>query len=93
MKLYHFPRSPNTRKVLAVIYHLELNTKMETVDLLKGEQMKPEFVRLNPNHKTPALQDGDFLLWNRMPSCSLASRKPGNKLWPSDSKVQADISR
>jgi len=55
--------------------------------------MKPEFVRLNPNHKTPALQDGDFLLWNRMPSCSLASRKPGNKLWPSDSKVQADISR
>jgi glutathione S-transferase len=81
MKLYHFPRSPNTRKVLAVIVHLGLNTELETVDLLKGEQMKPEFIRLNPNHKTPALQDGDFLLWESNAIMQyLASRKPGSKL-------------
>jgi len=64
------------------------------VDLLKEEQMKPEFVRLNPNHKTLAFQDGDFLLWELSAIMQyLASRKPGSKLWPSDPKVQADISR
>ena len=49
MKLYHFPHSPNTRKVLAVIHHLGLDTELEMVNLVTGEQMKPEFIRLNPN--------------------------------------------
>ncbi len=94
MKLYHFPHSPNTRKVLAVINYLELDTELEMVNLVTGEQMKPEFIQLNPNHKIPTLEDGDFSLWESNAIMQyLATQKPGNKLWPSDSKVQADISR
>jgi len=94
MKLYHFPHSPNTRKVLAVIHSLELDTELEMVNLLTGEQMKAEFIRLNPNHKIPTLEDGDFVLWESNAIMQyLATQKPDNKLWPSDSKVQADISR
>ncbi|MFH0351605.1 MAG: glutathione S-transferase N-terminal domain-containing protein [Chromatiales bacterium] len=29
MKLYHFPVSPNSRRVLAVIYHLGLDCELE----------------------------------------------------------------
>ncbi len=57
MKLYHFPHSPNTRKVLAVINYLELDTELEMVNLLTGEQMKAEFIQLNPNRKTQHHQE------------------------------------
>ena len=42
MKLYHFPPSPNSRRVLAVAYHLGLDPELIDVWLPKGEQMKPE---------------------------------------------------
>ena len=42
---------------------IELNLKV--VDLQKGEQLKPEFVALNPQHTVPTLVDGDFVLWER----------------------------
>ena len=94
MKLYHFPHSPNARKVLAVIHHLGLDVELEVVNLLNGEHMRPEFIRLNPNHKIPTLQDGDFALWESNAIMQyLASQKPGNRLWPSEPKVQADINR
>ncbi|MGH8467628.1 MAG: glutathione S-transferase family protein [Gammaproteobacteria bacterium] len=94
MKLYHFPVSPNSRRVLAVIYHLGLDCELETVDLSSGQQMKPEFLQLNPNHMIPTLVDGDFVLWESNAIMQyLCSKKPGSTLWPADAKAQADISR
>ncbi len=93
MKLYHIPHSPNTRKVLAVIHYLELDTELEMENLLTGDQMKAEFIQLN-NHKTSTLQDSDFSLWESNAIMQyLASRKPGKKQWPSAPKAQADVSR
>jgi len=60
MKLYHFPPSPNSRRVLAVAYHLGMELELENVSLPKGEQMEPDFIKLNPNHKIPTLVDDDF---------------------------------
>ncbi|CAN5845517.1 glutathione S-transferase [soil metagenome] len=94
MKLYHFPVSPNSRRVLAVIYHLGLDCDLEAVDLSSGQQMKPEFFRLNPNHMIPTLVDRDFVLWESNAIMQyLCSKKPGSTLWPSDAKAQADINR
>src|SRR5262245_3476921 len=33
------------------------------VDLLNGDQMKPESTRLNPNQKMPVLEEDGFALW------------------------------
>lgn len=94
MKLYHFPLSPNSRKVVAVLHHLHMDCELEAVDLSKGEQMKPDFIKLNPNHAIPTLVDGDFVLWESnaiMPY--LCAKIPGNSLYPSDPRQQADINR
>jgi glutathione S-transferase len=94
MKLYHFPPSPNSRRVLAVLDHLGLGCELVPVDLFRGEQMRPEFVALNPNHMIPTLVDGDFVLWESNAIMQyLCSKRPGNRLWPADPKIQADISR
>jgi glutathione S-transferase len=94
MKLFGFPLSPNTRKVIAIAKHLGLPLELQVVDLGKGEQRRPEFMKLNPNAKTPVLVDGDFVLWESTAIMEyLASKKPGTSLWPNDARQRADISR
>ena len=63
MKLHGFPPSPNTCKVLAVAAHLGVPLELEVVDITKGAGRTPEFLKINPNGRTPVLVDGDFTLW------------------------------
>jgi glutathione S-transferase len=92
MKLYSMHNSNNCRRVNATIQHLGLD--VEIVEQAMGEIKKPEYLALNPNGKVPTLVDGDFKLWeSRSIMQYLASKKPGNTLWPNDPKRQADIAR
>jgi glutathione S-transferase len=94
MKLYHFPPSPNSRRVLAVAYHLGLEPELEALQLPKGEHLKPGFIKLNPNHKIPTLVDDGFVLWESSAiMLYLLAKKPGNTLYSNDPRVQADIHR
>jgi glutathione S-transferase len=95
MKLYHFPLSPNSRKVIAVLHHLNLACDLEIVNLGAGKQLDPAFVRMNPNHMIPVLVDGDFVLWESNAILQyLCTKMADNTLWPlADHKKQADISR
>jgi len=93
MKLYYFPPSPNTRKVHAVAIHLGLPLELRLVDLEKGEQRTPEFVRLNPTGRTPVLQDGDFILWESTAMMQYLASQVPNTLWPEDRQIRADIMR
>jgi len=95
MKLYHFPPSPNSRRVLAVAYHLGLDPELIDVSIPKGEQMNSDFVALNPNHKIPTFIDDDgFTLWESTAIMQyLAKRESGHTLYSDDIKVQADINK
>ena len=95
MKFYHFPPSPNSRRVLAVAYHLGLDPELINVSLPKGEQMKPDFVALNPNHKIPTFIDDDgFTLWESTAIMQyLANRESGHTLYSDDLKQRADINK
>ena len=94
MKLYHFPFSPNSRRVLAVAYHLGIELELQALDLPKGEHMQPFFVKLNPNHQIPTLVDGDYVLWESAAiMIYLTTRKPGNTLYSGEPKTQSDINR
>jgi glutathione S-transferase len=94
MKLYHFPISPNSRRVWAVINHLGLDCEYITLDLLNGEQMSPEFVALNPNHMIPTLVDDDLVLWeSHAIMIYLCEKTAGQNLLPTDTKARADVMR
>src|SRR5262245_2090272 len=94
MKLHVTPPSPRAFKVMAVLHHLGLESEIAFVDLLKGDNMKPEFLALNPNHRMPVLEDDGLVLWESNAIMQyLASKRPESGLWPSDPKRQADVSR
>src|SRR6202008_4852255 len=57
IKFYYHP-SPNPAKVALFLEESGLPYELMPVDTRKGEQFKPDFVKINPNSKTPALVDG-----------------------------------
>ncbi|MBJ6761545.1 glutathione S-transferase N-terminal domain-containing protein [Myxococcaceae bacterium JPH2] len=54
--LYTFP-TPNGRKVSIALEELKLPYTAKVVNILRGDQFKPEFLAINPNNKIPAIVD------------------------------------
>lgn len=54
--LYTFG-TPNGRKVSVMLEETGLEYRVHTVDLAKGEQFAPDFLKINPNNKIPAIVD------------------------------------
>jgi glutathione S-transferase len=51
--------TPNGWKITIALEELELPYKLHAVDLVKGDQRKPEFLALNPNGRIPVIVDHD----------------------------------
>lgn len=59
LTLYHQPFSPNSRRVWVTLLEKGLEFKLVEIQL-NGEQLKPEFLAINPFHHIPVLIDHDF---------------------------------
>lgn len=86
MKLYYF-ETPNGRKACAVAKHLGLDIDYQLIDLSKGEQRAPTFLKDNPNGKIPALVDGDQCIWESNAIMCYLADKAGSDLWPRDERA------
>lgn len=85
IKLYDFKSSPNCQRVKVVLEEKKLPYETIPVDLRKREQKTPEFLKLSPYGKVPALVDGDTVLYE---SCVineyLDEKYPNPPLMPQD---------
>ena len=63
IKFYYHP-SPNPAKVALYLEESGLPYEVVPVDTRKGEQHAPAFLAINPNAKTPALVDGDAVVFD-----------------------------
>ncbi len=59
LTFYHTPLSINSRRVWVALLEKELPFEAVVMNL-GGDQMKPEFLSLNPFHHIPVLVDGDL---------------------------------
>ena len=55
--------TPNGRKISIALEELGLGYEVRKVDLAANEQMKPDFLAMNPNHKIPVLDDDGLVIW------------------------------
>jgi GST-like protein len=51
--------SPNVQKIFIMLEECELPYNVKTVDVWKAEQFTPEFTKINPLQKVPAIVDHD----------------------------------
>lgn len=63
LTLYTSPLSGNGRKVHMLLEEVGAAYQLSKLDLMKGEQKNPEYLKLNPNGKVPTLVDDGFVLW------------------------------
>jgi glutathione S-transferase len=62
IRLYRFALSGHAHRVELMLSLLGLSTELIDIDLIAGEQKKPEFLTRNPFGQVPVIEDGDFTL-------------------------------
>ncbi|AUX41736.1 glutathione S-transferase [Sorangium cellulosum] len=93
MKLYEFPP---TRSIRARWTLQELGVDFEAIEvnLLAGDHNRPEFRKINPAGKVPALVDGDFVVTESVAiALYLAEKYPQKRLLPTDLRQRAEVDR
>src|SRR5262245_17910286 len=89
MKLYNVAYSGNSYKVRLLLAQLGIACEIVEVDILKGESRTPEFLKINPNGRTPVLDDNGFLLAES--NAILAYLARGTKFLPEDRQGWARV--
>ena len=62
MKLYNVAYSGNSYKVRLLLSQLGIPCEIVEVDILNGASRTAEFLKINPNGRTPVLDDNGFIL-------------------------------
>jgi glutathione S-transferase len=90
IKLYTFPPSTNSRKVRIALLEKGLEFVRVNVDLSKGEQKSPEYLKIHPFGQIPALDDEGFIIYDStVINEYLEDEYPYPSLMPSDSEGRA----
>ena len=63
LKLYDFKSSPNCQRVKVVLEEKKIPYEPLNVDLRAGAQKTPDYLKINPYGKVPAIVDGDTVLY------------------------------
>ena len=82
MKLYNVAYSGNSYKVRLLLAQLGSPCEIVEVDILKGESRTTGFLKINPNGRTPVLDDNGFILAES--NALLAYLAKGTKFLPED---------
>lgn len=95
IELYAGP-TPNGRKVAIMLEETGLEYRGHLVDILAGDQLKPEFLAINPNNKQPAIIDTDgpegqpLTVWESCAILVYLARKSGSLL-PTEPAPEAEV--
>jgi GST-like protein len=82
--------TPNGHKVHIAFEELGIPYKVIPIDIGAGDQFKPEFLKITPNHRIPAIVDPDgpggqpFTLFESAAILIYLSEKSGGRLIPKD---------
>lgn len=55
--------TPNGRKISIALEEMGLSYKSVSIDIGKDQQFAPDFLKIAPNNKIPAITDGNFALF------------------------------
>ncbi|CAG2110528.1 unnamed protein product [Medioppia subpectinata] len=93
--LYYMPESPPSRAVLMVAKHLNVAVNIKHVNITEGEQLKPEFIEINPFHTIPTIVDDDLTLWESRAIMTYLCNQyaPDSALYPEDPEKRAAIDK
>jgi glutathione S-transferase len=74
---------------------LKVNLSLKPMNLMIKDHLKPEFLKINPQHTIPTLVDNDFALWESRAILTYLAEKYGknDSLYPKDPKARAVVNQ
>jgi glutathione S-transferase len=89
--LYHIPLSFNSRRIWVAL--IEKDLEFQTVEMkLDGDQLQPEFLKLNPFHHIPVIVDDGFRVLESLAILDyLEAKYPETSGLPSDPQLLAAV--
>ncbi|KAH8318829.1 hypothetical protein KR074_007323, partial [Drosophila pseudoananassae] len=95
MDFYYFPASAPCRSVIMTAKALGIDLNMKLLNPMEGEQKKPEFLKLNPQHTIPTLVDDEFSIWESRAILIYLVEKYGqdDSLYPQDPQKKAVVNQ
>jgi GST-like protein len=88
---FYFHPSPNPLKVALYLEEIDEPYEMIPVDTRKGEQHAPAFMEINPNAKTPALQDGGINVFDSNAMLLYLAEKSGKFIPENTAMARAEM--
>ncbi|KAL3274972.1 hypothetical protein HHI36_019747 [Cryptolaemus montrouzieri] len=91
--LYMEPLSPPSRAVVMVTKAIGLKIEYKIISLANGDNFRPEFLKINPQHTIPTLVDEDIALYDSHAIITYLVSKygRGDSLYPRDLKKRAIV--
>ena len=91
MLKFYFNGAPNPNKVALFLEESGLPVELVPVDTRKGEQFKPEFLKVNPNGKVPAIDDDGVFVFDSNAILLYLAEKTGKFLPPNTPQNRAQL--
>ena len=82
LAFHHGHGSPYSWRVWLALEHLGVPYELKVISFSDKDQLKPEFVAINPRHQVPTIVDDGYALWESMAINLYLARKHGKGLWP-----------
>ncbi|EDV94338.1 glutathione S-transferase 1-1 [Drosophila grimshawi] len=95
MDFYYLPGSAPCASVIMTAKALGVELNKKLINIMEGEHLKPEYVKINPQHTIPTLVDNGLALWESRAILIYLVEKYGkdDSLYPKDPKEQALINQ
>ena len=83
--------SPNVVKIYVALEEMGLPYRVHPVDVFGEGQFSPEFLKLNPNAKVPAIVDGDATVFDSNAILLYLAEKTGKFLPENTPKARGEL--
>lgn len=83
---FYYNLAPNPTKVALALEEMALPYQLVPVDTRKGEQHSPDFLKINPNAKVPAIVDDDQTVFDSNAILLYLAEKTGKFLPPQNKR-------
>jgi len=94
LAFYHGHGSPYSWRVWLALEHLGLPYELKVLSFSDKDQLKPEFVALNPRHQVPTIVHDGFALWESLAILEyLDEIAGGHRLFPGTAQERARVWR
>lgn len=89
--LYYMEASAPCRSVMMAAKMVGAELNLKKTDVMAGDNMKPEYLKMNPQHNIPTIDDNGFYLNESRAICAYLVNAYGkdDTLYPKDAKVRA----